>query len=1055
VGHYLATSTQLTAIRAAVYASSSYTSANLILSDGTGTITADLWLLAARPLAQLAGHTQLYLLTLVDERYFWQRDRVTLSITEATTSWANVYTALAAAVGTIGVTLSAESVAAAYLKPSKELATVRESVPRLLDAVAYSVGQRVTRSLSGDLATVGPVSAATTVVDNLDDARTKTAGGMFAFDPTTTNDLPGVLPTSVAVVFRRTDSGSFAASSVYTSTVTLASLALSDFTGAITGPGTVWIHDSAVATYTGGASPTNQTELDALAQKIATDWYRWAVGDLDIRYPGLVNWTPDGLSDRVEWTYRAGDVSTRVIRGTWDWLVEDMFHAGSGTPYSIPASQPIPFTVEELDGAPSVTPCYRVQLDSADGFAVTNPSTGVARIDWTPPATVPTLAGDQTWTGDNTYGSGSDTLYVSGSSVTYNSGSTTTYKGTSTYTSTYAGTYQSGSSTTYSTGSTISLGGTTTYPSTYVGTMQSGSSLTLNSGSTTTRNGTDALGSTYAGTMASGAALTVQSGATTTWNSGSSLVMNGTLSGTIAGTPTFSGGVIFSTAPTFPSGTYGLTAGDVAATDSAGAAATVSRSDHTHAFASWSWTIAGSSGANIRFAAMANGLGVPANELIVPNYAGAAAPTFDAFAAGAVAANADGKLYVATAAGAANWVAAAIGGGTVTGTSSGTNTGDQFIFKTIAVSGQSDVVADTTADTLTLVAGTGITLTTNATTDTITIASSAAGTVTTVSVVTANGVSGSVATASTTPAITLTLAAITPTTVTASDALSVTVTDASTTTTPIVATFVHTSSAGPLAGFGSITKWRLKDSASVVDAANLTVTWVVSTDTSQTARAVLNVFDTSAREVLRGQASGSAPMIGFLGTAAAIQQTGDVGTAAVTFGLMSGTPTFAFANLTGTILGSSIPYACYENQQTSGTNGGTATSGAWRTCTLNTEVKDASGIGTIGSNQVTLAAGTYRCRAWQTGGFGHGFQIRIQNVTAGTTLVLGPNNYASNQETDWITSAATAAGEFTVAASQALELQYQIGVTKATNGLGVAASFGTEVYAQIEFWKVA
>ena len=42
-------------------------------------------------------------------------------------------------------------------------------------------------------------------------------------------------------------------------------------------------------------------------------------------------------------------------------------------------------------------------------------------------------------------------------------------------------------------------------------------------------------------------------------------------------------------------------------------------------------------------------------------------------------------------------------------------------FKTIAVSGQSDVVADSTADTLTLAAGTGIGITTNAGTDTITI----------------------------------------------------------------------------------------------------------------------------------------------------------------------------------------------------------------------------------------------------------------------------------------------------------------------------------------------
>jgi hypothetical protein len=42
-------------------------------------------------------------------------------------------------------------------------------------------------------------------------------------------------------------------------------------------------------------------------------------------------------------------------------------------------------------------------------------------------------------------------------------------------------------------------------------------------------------------------------------------------------------------------------------------------------------------------------------------------------------------------------------------------------FKTIAISGQSDVVADSATDTLTLTAGTGITLTTNASTDTITI----------------------------------------------------------------------------------------------------------------------------------------------------------------------------------------------------------------------------------------------------------------------------------------------------------------------------------------------
>jgi hypothetical protein len=62
-----------------------------------------------------------------------------------------------------------------------------------------------------------------------------------------------------------------------------------------------------------------------------------------------------------------------------------------------------------------------------------------------------------------------------------------------------------------------------------------------------------------------------------------------------------------------------------------------------------------------------------------------------------------------------------------TSTLSGTNTGDQNLFGTIAVSGQSNVVADSTNDTLTLVAGTNITITTNAATDSITINSSGGG----------------------------------------------------------------------------------------------------------------------------------------------------------------------------------------------------------------------------------------------------------------------------------------------------------------------------------------
>jgi hypothetical protein len=50
----------------------------------------------------------------------------------------------------------------------------------------------------------------------------------------------------------------------------------------------------------------------------------------------------------------------------------------------------------------------------------------------------------------------------------------------------------------------------------------------------------------------------------------------------------------------------------------------------------------------------------------------------------------------------------------------------QNIFKNIAVTGQSTIVADLNDDTLTIAAGTGISITTNATTDTLTITNTAA-----------------------------------------------------------------------------------------------------------------------------------------------------------------------------------------------------------------------------------------------------------------------------------------------------------------------------------------
>ena len=74
---------------------------------------------------------------------------------------------------------------------------------------------------------------------------------------------------------------------------------------------------------------------------------------------------------------------------------------------------------------------------------------------------------------------------------------------------------------------------------------------------------------------------------------------------------------------------------------------------------------------------------------------------------------------------------------TINSTASGGGTASDS-FATIAVAGQSSVVADSATDTLTLAAGTGISITTNAGTDTVTITSTASAAATTFAALTDN-----------------------------------------------------------------------------------------------------------------------------------------------------------------------------------------------------------------------------------------------------------------------------------------------------------------------------
>lgn len=198
VGCFLATESQLTAIRGN---GATYAARPFILDDATSSITTNLWMLPPRPLFQdpdkagaavgtayakwilpktdfASSGEPVYLLCLVDDRYFWWQKQSAISIVEGTTTWAQFIAAVASA---LGVTITVDAIASAYLKPPAEIASYNEYLPPLLDLALWSIGQRFVRKLDGTCLTQGPVTARAAMqaqVASFD----RLAGGQFAFD---------------------------------------------------------------------------------------------------------------------------------------------------------------------------------------------------------------------------------------------------------------------------------------------------------------------------------------------------------------------------------------------------------------------------------------------------------------------------------------------------------------------------------------------------------------------------------------------------------------------------------------------------------------------------------------------------------------------------------------------------------------------------------------------------------------------------------------------------------------------------------------------------------
>lgn len=152
--------------------------------------------------------------------------------------------------------------------------------------------------------------------------------------------------------------------------------------------------------------------------------------------------------------------------------------------------------------------------------------------------------------------------------------------------------------------------------------------------------------------------------------------------------------------------------------------------------------------------------------------------------------------------------------------------------------------------------------------------------------------------------------------------------------------------------------------------------------------------------------------------------------------------------------GSALDLLHVRDEKASGTDGGAFNNGAWQTRTLNTTSTNTISGASLASNQITLPAGTFEIDASAPGFLVREHKVRLQNITDGTTVLVGTSEFTLN--TDTVQTRSTVKGRFTLAGSKVLELQHRCNTTRAGNGFGAASSFGVvEVYAEVLIRQVS
>lgn len=252
---------------------------SLTVSDDAGrSVTAGMYLLPPRAVGQ-TGVDEIYLLELVDERYYWWMAGDQHAPSPTATTWTTHISDLFALLG-LGPFI--DTIPASYDPPDISRWQVGyEPIPVLIDAACKTVGCRVVRTPAGAVKVVRFATAKTALDANvLAYDRDRVIGGRVA-----PADIGKAVPASVAVIFSN--------DSVTAALRTLVGIGgIGGFNGVAGRTGLVR------ADLPSSASASARSNW---ADEAALDFYRWQQCDWEADYRWAVPWTPTGAEDSVEW----------------------------------------------------------------------------------------------------------------------------------------------------------------------------------------------------------------------------------------------------------------------------------------------------------------------------------------------------------------------------------------------------------------------------------------------------------------------------------------------------------------------------------------------------------------------------------------------------------------------------------------------------------------------------------------------------------------------------------------------------------------------------------